>query len=693
MRVNHEFDLTRIVYSPTGQALYETDTRTGRVLVLLTVDTSNPQTVGNVTDITTGNLPDQTVVVRNLWNLSSPNLLALQDTKTTTPSTNTTTTTTLYPLQDMQGNVVALVQAGASGTTGIVVERFVYDSLGHATVLDGTTLAVKAASDFHWDYTYQDARQDPGQNLVQFSGSNYSTVNGTTIQPDYVKAVDGQNPYTLSTYDRVVLTTGPIAIGLVLTAATAGAAAPWIGLALTGAGLSATAAVTVGGVLATSAGAAVGGAFMTGANSYAAGGSGSEIAQDAAFGGLAGAAGGLVGGVVGIAARGLLAGACEYGWLAGRAAGLTIGAAEGGLGGGAYGFVHGGLSTGTMAGALSEGISGLEYGGLIGGAFGAAFEQTCFVTGTEVVVEVEYEDEDGTIRRISAKKWAKLRRRGGVATLPRILRYITKPIETLRPGDYVLARDEHDADGELVLRQVEEVFQRTAYRLQIITLRSSTGIVQTIQATAEHPVYALQQGWVEAGKLQAGDTIAEPNGAISTITAVRTERHPQGIPVYSFRVQDAHTYFVRAEGSQAEPIWVHNSYRMPRAGDVETANGGGFWSGERGNSVWYSFHPDVIEATGGYGVPFDNQLVDFSAYSKFEFEVEGLEGTDADFGKIHKALAGELGFESASEAEAWLVENNLSAHHAGGTRIELVDYDLHYNVRHTGGAYMLRNGL
>jgi hypothetical protein len=159
---------------------------------------------------------------------------------------------------------------------------------------------------------------------------------------------------------------------------------------------------------------------------------------------------------------------------------------------------------------------------------------------------------------------------GSFATLPRIIRYITKPIETLRPGDYVLARDEHDADGEQVLRQVEEVFQRTAYRLHIITLRSSTGIVQTIQTTAEHPVYALQQGWVEAGKLQAGNTIAEPNGAISTITAVRTERHPQGIPVYNFRVQDAHTYFVRAEGSQAEPIWVHNAcvYQAEADGEV-----------------------------------------------------------------------------------------------------------------------------
>ncbi len=114
-----------------------------------------------------------------------------------------------------------------------------------------------------------------------------------------------------------------------------------------------------------------------------------------------------------------------------------------------------------------------------------------------------------------------------------------------------MARDEHDADGELVLRQVEEVFERTAYRLQIITLRSSSGIQQTLKTTAEHPVYAMQQGWVEAGKLKAGDTIAEPGGGISTIIAVRTERHPQGIAVYNFRVQDAHTYLLRAEGSTA----------------------------------------------------------------------------------------------------------------------------------------------
>ncbi len=109
-----------------------------------------------------------------------------------------------------------------------------------------------------------------------------------------------------------------------------------------------------------------------------------------------------------------------------------------------------------------------------------------------------------------------------------------------------------------MLRQVEEVFQRTAYRLQIITLRSSTGIVQTIQTTAEHPVYALQQGWVAAGKFQPGDLIRQRDGGVSTVISSRREEHPEGIIVYNFQVAGNHTYFVRAEGSQAEPVWVHN---------------------------------------------------------------------------------------------------------------------------------------
>ena len=76
--------------------------------------------------------------------------------------------------------------------------------------------------------------------------------------------------------------------------------------------------------------------------------------------------------------------------------------------------------------------------------------------------------------------------------------YLTRNIEG-RAGSKVLALEEHNPAGELVLRDVEEVFERVAYQLQIVTIRSSSGVVQTIQTMAEHPVYGLGQGWTSSG--------------------------------------------------------------------------------------------------------------------------------------------------------------------------------------------------
>ena len=47
---------------------------------------------------------------------------------------------------------------------------------------------------------------------------------------------------------------------------------------------------------------------------------------------------------------------------------------------------------------------------------------------------------------------------------------------------------------------------------------------------------SLGQGWVAAGKLQSGNQLQEPDGTITTVTACRSERFPDGIDVYNFRV-------------------------------------------------------------------------------------------------------------------------------------------------------------
>ena len=141
-------------------------------------------------------------------------------------------------------------------------------------------------------------------------------------------------------------------------------------------------------------------------------------------------------------------------------------------------------------------------------------------------------------------------------------------IETLRAGDWIVTRDQHDADGQLVLRQIEETFHRTAQHLLFLTIRSSTGQTQTLTTTNEHPVYVEGLGWIKALDLEPGHNLLEPDGGTSTVIATRHETHREGISVYNFRVNEAHTYFVREEGSTAEPVWVHNNCRQRFGVDI-----------------------------------------------------------------------------------------------------------------------------
>ncbi len=482
-------------------------------------------------------------VAQYVWNAATPGTLALVDLPADTGGT--ALSKRLWLTTDARGNVTSVIGytqlAGQSAPNWQVLQRFTYTPQGAQTILNGNWTVPSSGTAALISYGFGTQREDAFTKLIYGPSGLVDPVSGRAVTPNYDAALAGRNIFSTEEPDRYGGWYSYIpVIGNAINFGKSIYYRDWCYTAVYG-GFLLVDAVTLGT---------------------------SDVGITLGEQGVRAAGRELLANGVEL----LTENAAQASFTRSVGIGAGIGATFGAVQGGVTGYYQNGLQ-GALQGALGGALQGGALGGLYGGVFWFT-SPTCFVAGTEVVVEIEYEDEDGNIRRISARKWAKLHRRGGVTTALKIVRYITKPIETLRPGDFVLARDEHDADGELVLRQVEEVFQRTAYRLQIITLRSSTGIEQTIQTTAEHPVYALQQGWVEAGKLQAGDTIAEPNGAISTITAVRTERHPQGIPVYNFRVQDAHTYFVRAEGSTAEPIWVHNAYRALNETDLEAYNSG-----------------------------------------------------------------------------------------------------------------------
>jgi hypothetical protein len=181
-------------------------------------------------------------------------------------------------------------------------------------------------------------------------------------------------------------------------------------------------------------------------------------------------------------------------------------------------------------------------------------QNQCFIAGTQVVVAI-VDSEAGT----DATEQAVEMSGAAVAVAAPSVRYITQSIEKISRRELIVTRDQFDPEAPNILREVEEVFERIAHGLTIVTLRSSTGRLQTLQTTSEHPVYVPGRGWVVCRELAEGDELVEPTGGITTVVSARHETHREGVLVYNFSVSQAHTYFVREQGSTAEPVWVHNS--------------------------------------------------------------------------------------------------------------------------------------
>lgn len=132
---------------------------------------------------------------------------------------------------------------------------------------------------------------------------------------------------------------------------------------------------------------------------------------------------------------------------------------------------------------------------------------------------------------------------------------------------------------------------------------------------------------------------------------------------------------------EVEPI--PENLRIPMEGEDK-----GMWEGERGNSGWISFKPDVVKETGGAAVEFRGGYPDLRPFAVEDpvFLGPAMKGTDADFAMADEILANRKGWTKA-EATSYRRSNRLTWHHVeGGTELLLVPRGLHSNIPHTGGA-------
>ncbi|SFB48400.1 intein C-terminal splicing region [Amycolatopsis marina] len=133
-----------------------------------------------------------------------------------------------------------------------------------------------------------------------------------------------------------------------------------------------------------------------------------------------------------------------------------------------------------------------------------------------------------------------------------------KPIEQVQVGDRVWARS--TTTGQPQLRQVVGLFSKKADEILTIT---AGGV--DIQVTPQHPFWAVNRGWVEAGGLKPGDRLESLTGARPMIERITRSAGPT--TVYNFEVEGDHNYYISDAQLLVHNCLVNTVYKFMKATD------------------------------------------------------------------------------------------------------------------------------
>lgn len=133
---------------------------------------------------------------------------------------------------------------------------------------------------------------------------------------------------------------------------------------------------------------------------------------------------------------------------------------------------------------------------------------------------------------------------------------VTKPIEKIRKGELVLARNERS--GKTTIRRVLKTYVRHTDLVLTVSLADAKThkVVQKLMATREHPFYVRGKGFTPAGGLAVGNAIVTRAGPALMVQSVSWHRRATGYTVYNLKVEDDHSYFA---GTAGGGTWVHNA--------------------------------------------------------------------------------------------------------------------------------------
>ncbi|MBS2020149.1 MAG: Hint domain-containing protein [Deltaproteobacteria bacterium] len=134
-----------------------------------------------------------------------------------------------------------------------------------------------------------------------------------------------------------------------------------------------------------------------------------------------------------------------------------------------------------------------------------------------------------------------------------------RPIESLAPGDTVLALDTSSDDASAASPAARRVVatKRTEHRAVVAIELVAPTAREIVHTTTEHPFFVEGRGWTTASMLSPDDPLVSPHG---TVRVGAVAELASDATVYNLEVEDLHTYLVGA----SETL-VHNDCGDPRA--------------------------------------------------------------------------------------------------------------------------------
>jgi hypothetical protein len=126
---------------------------------------------------------------------------------------------------------------------------------------------------------------------------------------------------------------------------------------------------------------------------------------------------------------------------------------------------------------------------------------------------------------------------------------ITKAIEDIKVGDWVMAKDPDDS-GPPTPHRVIGLPRNWTEHVVHIEVRGGA----ELQSTRAHPFWNDERGWTNASDLHPGDHLLDDKGGRVVVDGVRVE--DRTCDTYNLTVEGVHTFYVVAGEI---PVLVHNS--------------------------------------------------------------------------------------------------------------------------------------